>query len=357
MTIRYLRVRPNLGSGFVRLAVVSAFATGLSGCGSKTAESMNPVNWWHDLEGGAIAKQRPSPPGANDPYPNLASVPERPARTDPSLRTGIADALVADRTNAQRVAAAAPLPDPSSPAASPNLFGVGTTPPPSASAPPSDAAPPSASASPALSASLPGAQAAPHPPEPAADRPAPAPSRAPVGTVKESALPPPTIPADQLPGIPAAPPAPAALSGVPAPPAPPPSASPQVAAAVPPTAAPARTPAAAAPPVAAAATTRPATAGNAPVAVAFAPGSATLPPGSADVLRGIAARRGSAAIAVTGYGDAASADPSAQAAAVSLGLSRAQAIAAALASDGVPATAMRLDAEAAGQGGTVRLLN
>ena len=34
---------------------------------------MNPVSWWHDLQGGKIAEERPPPPGADQPYPNLAS--------------------------------------------------------------------------------------------------------------------------------------------------------------------------------------------------------------------------------------------------------------------------------------------
>ena len=49
----------------------------------------------------------------------------------------LTDSLVADRTNAQHAAQAAPLADPSSPTASPSLFGVGTAPPP----PPPGAAP------------------------------------------------------------------------------------------------------------------------------------------------------------------------------------------------------------------------
>ena len=54
------------------------------------------------------------------------------------------------------------------------------------------------------------------------------------------------------------------------------------------------------------------------------------------MLKAFAARRGNGAIAVTGYGDATSSDPDAQSAALSLGLSRAQAMANALTGDGVP---------------------
>ena len=85
----------------------------LAGC-SSLPSSINPVEWWHGLEGGAIAEQRPPPPGANEPYPNLATVPEKPAAMDAAARERIAQALIADRTNAQHAAAAAPLADPSS---------------------------------------------------------------------------------------------------------------------------------------------------------------------------------------------------------------------------------------------------
>lgn len=81
-----------------------------------------------------------------------------------------------------------------------------------------------------------------------------------------------------------------------------------------------------------------------------------MPSLAADQLKQLAARRGDGVIAVTGYGDAASNDPDAQAAALTLGLSRANAMAAALAADGVPATSVQVDAEAIGRGGTARLV-
>jgi outer membrane protein OmpA-like peptidoglycan-associated protein len=81
-----------------------------------------------------------------------------------------------------------------------------------------------------------------------------------------------------------------------------------------------------------------------------------LPPTAADQLKQLVARRGTGAIAVTGFGDAASNDADAQSAALTLGLSRAKAIAAALTADGVPASAVQVDAEAIGRGGTVRLV-
>jgi outer membrane protein OmpA-like peptidoglycan-associated protein len=90
--------------------------------------------------------------------------------------------------------------------------------------------------------------------------------------------------------------------------------------------------------------------------VEFVPGSATLPPGAAAVLKGVAAKRGQSVIAVTGYGDADSNDPGTQSAALSLGLSRAQAVANVLTGDGVPQAAVRVGAEAAGRGASVRLV-
>ena len=65
-----------------------------------------PIAWWHQLEGGPIADQRPPPPGASDPFPNLGQIPKRPTPTDPNTRQNIADALSADRTLAERDAAA-----------------------------------------------------------------------------------------------------------------------------------------------------------------------------------------------------------------------------------------------------------
>jgi outer membrane protein OmpA-like peptidoglycan-associated protein len=93
------------------------------------------------------------------------------------------------------------------------------------------------------------------------------------------------------------------------------------------------------------------------VLVPFAAGSTAIPMPAQDALRGLAKRRGAGAIVVTGYGEAALDDPAAQAAALPLALSRARAIAAVLAASGVPATAMRVDAQADGRGGAARVEN
>jgi outer membrane protein OmpA-like peptidoglycan-associated protein len=305
---------------------------------------MNPVTWWHDLQGGKIAEERPPPPGADQPYPNLASVPAKPAEPDRAALTNIANALIADRTNTQHADAAAPIADPSSPSASPALFGKGTVPPP----------PPPGTG--VASASMPAAeapQAAPAPSQaPATSGPASVPAKAPVGAVQSTPLAPPgaavqpVAEAAPSPSMATAPPPPPNLSGVPS--APPPAASP-------PPAAPAAMAAATAAP---SATPAPAPSVNpeGTVSVTFLSGSADLSPSAATTLKQLAARRGNGIIAVTGYGDAASNDPDAQSASLTLGLSRAQAIAAALTSAGVPPSAVRVDAEAIGRGGTARLV-
>ncbi len=54
------RVPLGLGAG--------ALALLLAGC-SDVPNRINPVSWWHSLEGGAIAQNRPPPPNPNAPFP------------------------------------------------------------------------------------------------------------------------------------------------------------------------------------------------------------------------------------------------------------------------------------------------
>jgi outer membrane protein OmpA-like peptidoglycan-associated protein len=316
----------------------------LSGCSSFPA-SMNPVTWWHDLQGGKIAEDRPPPPGADEPYPNLATVPAKPTEPDRAALANITNALIADRTNTQHLNAAAPLADPSSPSASPALFGKGTVPPPPPAPPPGTAT---------ASASLPAAEAQPAAPSPAASQgpatPAPAPAapaRAPVGAVQSTALAPPGAAAQPAaeagppPQMSAAPPPPANLAGAPAAPSRPATAA---------------APAPASEPGSPQAVNAPATDPASTVSVAFTNGSAALSATADDTLKRLAARRGAGTIVITGYGDDTASDPNAQSAALTLGLSRAQAMASALVSAGVPGSAVQVGAEASGRGGTARLV-
>jgi outer membrane protein OmpA-like peptidoglycan-associated protein len=269
----------------------------------------DPVTWWHDLEGGPISDARPPPPNADQPYPTLGGIPTgKPALLSAQARLHIANALVADRANAQYGAAMAPLPPPAPRPAVPRP-------------------PPAATGDDVSSAAMPAANA-------------PAPKPAPTGPVQTASLPPPdtlngTPEAGVPPAMPAAPPPPPNLPGVPqatsasAPPvAPPPPPAPQ----------------------------RPLVAG-APAPVAFPRGSATLPTSAYAALKSLAQQRGGGSIAVVGFGDAAGGDPAAQQAALPLALARARAIATYLEASGVPAGSLRIDAEAAGSGGLARLVN
>jgi outer membrane protein OmpA-like peptidoglycan-associated protein len=88
----------------------------------------------------------------------------------------------------------------------------------------------------------------------------------------------------------------------------------------------------------------------------FPKGSATLDDPALAAVKMLAASRGDRGIAVTGFGDATTSDAVGQSAALGLGLSRAQALATALVAQGVPYARLRLNAEAAGRGATLRLL-
>ena len=332
----------------VRGGVALGLAALLGGCGA-----LNPASWFHHREGGVIAAQHGPLPGANQPYPNLATVPARPAPPDLASLNRVTEGLMADRAHAQHLAAAAPLPDPSRPSTAPSLFGVGSLPPPVA---------PEAGA---LSATIPAATAAPTAPAPAAapttaptaahttahaTAPAAAALSAPLAPISGGpALPPkpprpPTrapvgaVASTPLPAIPTAPPAPPVLAGAGTPP-------------------PAASPASASPAAASVPPLPPASAGIPAdrVSIAFAPGASGLPPGAGSLLRALAARRGSRTIEALGHGAAVSADPAAQAMALKLGLARARAIAAGLRAAGVPATAIRLAADASGHGGAAIL--
>lgn len=292
----------------MRLLLAAVVAGTLAGCSALPG-------FMHRQEGGEIAKPLQPPPGLNKPYPNLASVPARPAPPDQAALQRLSQSLIADRENARHQTVTTP--DPSLPAASPGLFGVGSLPPPAAAG--------SAAATlAAVQGPTPSATAAPaaKPPRP---QPSARPGAPPIGRtpVTAASLPAPNLPAEAPapPGIGAgAASAVAASTGAQAPASPP---------------------------------ANPATT----VAVSFPPASAVLPAEAADALHALARRRGTHAIAVVGHGDATSPDPDAQSQAVALGLQRAQAITQALAAAGVPDSAMRLDAQAGGQGGSARLVD
>lgn len=310
----------------------------LAGC--STLGAMNPVNWWHKEQGGKIAEDRPPPPGADDPYPNMSTVPAKPPPPDPVAMKTLTDSLVADRTNAQHAAQAAPLADPSSPVASPSLFGVGTAPPPPSSTATVASSNAAGNGPNTASASLPAVNAPAAPavaPQLSAPVPAPrkavesAPLETPRATTPTTATQPQAGPAPAVatasaqPALPTEPPPRPAAAGQPPPqpvvPAPMPSPQTGVAA-----------------------------------SVVFVEGSSSLSEPATDEVKAFAAKRGNGVIVVTGFGDAAASDAAAQSAALTLGLSRAQAVSDTLKAVGVPPAAVRVNAEASGRGAALRLL-
>jgi outer membrane protein OmpA-like peptidoglycan-associated protein len=88
----------------------------------------------------------------------------------------------------------------------------------------------------------------------------------------------------------------------------------------------------------------------------FASGSAKLNDAALAAVKSLAAERADRGIAVTGYGDTATSDASGQSEALGLGVARAQALATALVAQGVPYGRLRLNAESAGRGASLRLL-
>ncbi len=301
----------------------------LGGC------SINPANWFHQREGGVVAQPHQPVPGENEPYPNLASIPPAPTPPNKAELESIYNGLIADRAHAQYLAENAPLPDPSSPQASPGLFGIGTAPPP----PPAGAAVaslPAANAAPAAAPApqpVPPAAAAPVPAVPQPPATAKAPAKAPVAAVQTTPLP------AAIPPAPAPSPSPPAPTIGTAPPPPPPIAPAQTAA-LPPATSPGEAP------------SNPADM----VEVAFPPGSATITQPDALSLKALAARRGNKLMEALGRGDAASAAPSAQQTAITLGFARAQAIAKALQAAGVPDNSIQVMSLAGGRGGAAKLI-
>jgi hypothetical protein len=370
-----------MAPGLAKAGAIAAVLLGLGGC-SDVPNQANPVAWWHDLEGGEIAKYRPPPPNATAPFPHIAAQPTRPMGMPDWEWTQLSATLAAQRAAAQTYAAQNPIPTlPAAPAVKPNA-------PPVLAAVPAVAVPAPAPAqttqSAATAAELARLEAA---PGPAGSQPqtlppgAVATATANAGTVSTSALTfngPSTPPSGSGPrsvpipanagtkigyfdpgnglSIPGAlgpveepdeahpPPVPAS---VPVPPAVPGFAIATIPATyVPPMPVPEPAPYVPPPPLP----------DVPPVPIAFAPHSAVLTPPMQKALLNLTQARKGAQIAVTGFGDAASASIDDQAAAMPLALERARAMVVQLSVDGVPAKGMTTQARALGQGGLARLV-
>ena len=286
----------------------------LAGCNGSHQVLGPGEDLFHGLQGGVIAEQRPPPPGADAPYPNIGSVPARPAAPDVAGQQRIADQLAAQRDEAEASAAASPLTSLPGPSSAPK--------------------PPTAPATPDPNANRVLVDAAATPPAPPAKPPAPASNAAaqPAGPVPDIGAVP-AVPADVTSGpipslAPNPPPLPSSVGlDIPVSPPPSPAFTLQAAPKAPPNT----------------------------VLIAFTPGSATLPPSATLNLRRFALAHRGAALTVTGHGADVLPGPDPQARALDLALRRAQAIAASLATAGVQAASLHLRADAAGQGGSASL--
>lgn len=293
----------------------------LAGCQHDPVDT--PVGWWHQLEGGAIAGQRPPPPGVDDPYPHVGTTPAAaPEVASIELRRSVTEQLVEQRNLSARQNAHDPLPPP-----------VAARPAKAASVP--SVAPPVPN--PAQSSAVLDAADAPPPPTPVAPPPVVAPPHAAAVASDEPDLAMPAFVASgapdgpaEMPPIPGAPPPPPGLPGLAMPP--PPSYAPP---------------------------THPAYALTTPPGdpLKFVAGSDVLGPDQAKTLLAIASHRHGGTIFVHGYGDATSDAPQDQAQALTLAAYRARSVADALEKQGVPASAIQIRADAFGRGASAGLID
>ncbi|WP_428377195.1 hypothetical protein [Lichenicoccus sp.] len=313
-------------------ALALASALTLDGCGGRDTVD-TPVNWWHQLQGGEIAKQRPPPPGVNDPYPHVGTVPAKaPVFASAALRETVTASLLRQRNLTTRVDANDPLPPPVLPAHPAK---------PAAGAPPAPAAPGSSSATLDAAQAAPAATAGGKAPASAAAN-APGAAAAAADTDPEIAMPAVDVPAAAadagsgtvtLPAIPGGPPASPRLPGLQV----------EEAAARASASAPAMLPDyQVAPPTG--------------TQIAFVGNTDVVQSGETGLVHAIAVRRGAGTVMVHGYGDAASSEPDAQADALSLATLRGRAVADMLRAQGVPARAIRLQADAFGRGASLTLV-
>ncbi len=316
-----------MGNGGNRRAWVRSVTGGLpllvllAGCAHRDPVD-TPVAWWHQLEGGAIAQQRPPPPGVDDPYPKIGTTPAAaPKVASAELRHSVTQQLIEQRNLSVRLNAHDPLPPPAAV--------------PAKAAKP---APPAVLNPAQSSATLDAADAPPPPPAP----PAPAggtaivPAAAGGGDPADLALPT-VVPTTDSVG-------PIVLPAIPEAPPPPPPGLPGIVMPPPPSYVPPARP-------------NYALAQGPGELLQFAAGSDVLGSGQSGALHQIATHRGTGSIFVHGYGEASSDSPQDQAQALTLGALRARSVADALEKEGVPASAIRIRADAFGRGARAGLVD
>lgn len=307
-------LRRRTGGSVARVASGLALVL-MAGCAHRDVID-TPVTWWHDLEGGAIAQQRPPPPGVDDPYPKIGTTPvAAPQVASLDLRKSVTDNLVEQRNLSARLNAHDPLPPPVSAIAAPARTPVSKA---AASSATLDAA-----NAPASSAHAAQPVAANAPDEADLAMPDVVPTATPAAGAVDAAD-------VVMPQIPSAPPPPPGLPGIATPPE-----------------------------VSYEAPLRPhyAFAARSGEALEFAAGSDVLSPGQSGTLQSVVARRGAGSIFVHGYGDAASDMPRDQAQALTLAALRARSVANVLEKQGVPPGSIRIRADAFGRGATAGLVD
>lgn len=94
-----------------KLPVQLLFAAGgllLNGCSNNHKDFVdNSLDWTQKMRGGIIATQRPPPPGANEPYPNVGLVPTTvPPMPSPEARALLTEQLIRDKNLTHRTEAA-----------------------------------------------------------------------------------------------------------------------------------------------------------------------------------------------------------------------------------------------------------
>ncbi|HTI03165.1 MAG TPA: OmpA family protein [Acidisoma sp.] len=348
------------------------------------------MSWWHGLEGGAIARDRPPPPKANAPYPHIANAPARPAGMPDWEWRDLQATLASQGAAAHQYATDNPIPTlPSTPGQTPaqtqTLAAAKPVPAPATPAATAAATPSTADQDAirrlAAAPGPAGSQASAPPPATVAAAATAAATRAPASgstvTLDTSSAAPgskgpgevpvnaagqaetryktfdannglsvpgalgPVAQPDEAhpPPVPTSVPAPANVPGFAISATPstytPPKAVPQPAPYVPPAPLP----------------------DVAPVPITFAPGSAILSPPMQRALRDLAQARQGNRIAITGFGSATATAVGVQAAAMPLALERARAITVQLMANGVPMSRLVTTAEAQGQGGLARLVD
>jgi outer membrane protein OmpA-like peptidoglycan-associated protein len=339
---------PKAGWGSKSMALAGLCFTLIVSACSDVPNRVNPVSWWHSMEGGAIAQDRPPPPKDTDPYPNLADAPQKPAGMPDWEWQAMSTTLAQQRAQAKGYAAANPIP---------------TLPkaPPVAAAPPAPVAPavPATTAATATTTDSDDASSAMTFDGPTATPKTAGPKIVAIPgattgadtttkffapnnqlTVPGALVPPPALPEEAaLPPVPATMPLPPSVPGFDVPQMPTPYVQPvplpQPVAYV----APAPLP------------------NIPPLLIAFTPGSAILTARMQVRLKTFADARQTARIAVTGFGDAGGTALDAQAAVMPLALERARAITVQLLADGVAPKQVATDARALGSGGLARLID